>query len=117
VSQQRPLWFQDWENPPPFIKALEEVRRLSCREGWCFFHVRRFRSLSTSMLRLRWETVNSSSTSPTASAVGKPEMYPEERVLPSPLFGKGASYPPVNGRGPSFLRVFQKRKGVRYTFG
>jgi hypothetical protein len=39
MSPQRPLWFQDWESPPPFIKALDEVRRLSTREGWCFFHV------------------------------------------------------------------------------
>jgi hypothetical protein len=39
VSQHRPLWFQDWENPPPFIKALDEVRRLSTREGWCYKHV------------------------------------------------------------------------------
>ena len=31
--------FQDDPNPPPFIKALAEVRRLATREGWCFQHV------------------------------------------------------------------------------
>ncbi|WP_139859636.1 hypothetical protein [Bradyrhizobium ivorense] len=36
---QRPQWFSDWDDPPPFIKALAEVRALSTREGWCFFHV------------------------------------------------------------------------------
>jgi hypothetical protein len=39
VREQRPQWFDEWENPPPFIKAPDEVRRLSTREGWCFFHV------------------------------------------------------------------------------
>jgi hypothetical protein len=39
MVNERVLWFQDLENPPPFIKALAEVRHLSTREGWCFSHV------------------------------------------------------------------------------
>jgi len=31
--------FQDDPNPPPFIKALTEVRHLATREGWCYQHV------------------------------------------------------------------------------
>ena len=31
--------FQDDPNPPAFIKALAEVRRLAPREGWCYQHV------------------------------------------------------------------------------
>jgi hypothetical protein len=31
--------YQDDPDPPPFIKALAEVRRLATREGWCFQHV------------------------------------------------------------------------------
>ena len=37
--KDRPLWFDDWEDPPEFMKALDQVRRLSTREGWCYFHV------------------------------------------------------------------------------
>ena len=32
-------YFGDDPNPPPFIKALAEVRQLAMREGWCFQHV------------------------------------------------------------------------------
>jgi hypothetical protein len=32
-------YFGDDPNPPPFIMALAEVRRLATREGWCFQHV------------------------------------------------------------------------------
>jgi hypothetical protein len=32
-------YFQDDPNPPPFIKALAEVRQLATREGWCYQHV------------------------------------------------------------------------------
>jgi hypothetical protein len=32
ILQRRP-------NPPPFIKALAEVRHLAPREGWCYQHV------------------------------------------------------------------------------
>jgi hypothetical protein len=32
-------YFQDDPNPPPFIKALAEVRHLATREGWCYQHV------------------------------------------------------------------------------
>jgi hypothetical protein len=31
--------FQDDPYPPPFIKALAEVRQLATREGWCYQHV------------------------------------------------------------------------------
>ena len=31
--------FQDDPNPPPFIKALAEVRHLATREGYCYQHV------------------------------------------------------------------------------
>lgn len=31
--------FQDDPDPPPFIKALAEVRQLATREGWCYQHV------------------------------------------------------------------------------
>jgi hypothetical protein len=31
--------YQDDPNPPPFIKALAEVRQLATREGWCYQHV------------------------------------------------------------------------------
>jgi hypothetical protein len=30
--------FQDDLSPPPFIKALAEVRQLAAREGWCYQH-------------------------------------------------------------------------------
>jgi hypothetical protein len=39
VKDQRPLWFDDCDSPPAFTKALDEVRRLSTREGWCYPHV------------------------------------------------------------------------------
>lgn len=32
-------YFQDERDPPPFLKALAEVRELATREGWCFQHV------------------------------------------------------------------------------
>jgi hypothetical protein len=32
-------YFSDDPNPPPFIKALAEVRQLAPREGWCYQHV------------------------------------------------------------------------------
>ena len=31
--------FKDEPNPPPFIKALAEVRQLATREGHCYQHV------------------------------------------------------------------------------
>lgn len=34
-----PKYFSDDPAPPPFIKALAEVRRLAPHEGWCYFHV------------------------------------------------------------------------------
>lgn len=32
-------YFQDEANPPPWMKALAEIRRLAAREGWCYPHV------------------------------------------------------------------------------
>jgi hypothetical protein len=32
-------WFDDEQNPPEFLVALEKVRRLATREGWCYHHV------------------------------------------------------------------------------
>ena len=32
-------WFDDEQEPSPFLKALEEVRRMSTREGWRYQHV------------------------------------------------------------------------------
>lgn len=39
VKDRRPMWFDDWENPPECMKALDTVRGLSTREGWCYFHL------------------------------------------------------------------------------
>jgi hypothetical protein len=32
-------YYSDEPNPPPWMKALAEVRRLATREGWCYHHV------------------------------------------------------------------------------
>jgi hypothetical protein len=32
-------WFDDESEPPPFLIALEQTRRLATREGWCYKHV------------------------------------------------------------------------------
>jgi hypothetical protein len=32
-------WFGDEKEPSPFLKALEETRRLATREGWRYQHV------------------------------------------------------------------------------
>ena len=32
-------WFDDEKEPSPFLKALEEARRLATREGWRYQHV------------------------------------------------------------------------------
>ena len=32
-------YFQDEANPPAWLKALAETRRLVEREGWCYQHV------------------------------------------------------------------------------
>jgi hypothetical protein len=32
-------WFDDEKEPSPYLKALEEVRRLGTREGWRNQHV------------------------------------------------------------------------------
>jgi hypothetical protein len=34
-----PRYFQEETGPPPFLKALAELRRLAAREGWCYQHV------------------------------------------------------------------------------
>jgi hypothetical protein len=32
-------WFGDEKDHPPFLRALEGVRRQATREGWCYHHV------------------------------------------------------------------------------
>jgi hypothetical protein len=32
-------YYSDETDPPPWMKALAEVRRLATREGWCYHHV------------------------------------------------------------------------------
>jgi hypothetical protein len=32
-------WFDDEKEPSPFLKVLEETRRLATREGWRYQHV------------------------------------------------------------------------------
>lgn len=32
-------YFQDEANPPPWMKALAEVRQLATREAYCYAHV------------------------------------------------------------------------------
>ena len=32
-------WFDDEQEPSPFLKALEDVRRMATREGWRYQHV------------------------------------------------------------------------------
>jgi hypothetical protein len=32
-------YFDDEKDPTPFLRALEETRRLATREGWCYQHV------------------------------------------------------------------------------
>jgi hypothetical protein len=39
MTTQRPTYFSDMQDPPEFLKALNEARRLSCREGWCRMHI------------------------------------------------------------------------------
>ena len=39
MTAQRPAYFSDMQDPPEFLKALNEARRLSCREGWCRMHI------------------------------------------------------------------------------
>jgi hypothetical protein len=34
-----PLKYYDEKSDPPWIKALAEVRRRACHEGWCYHHV------------------------------------------------------------------------------
>jgi hypothetical protein len=39
VVSQPLRWFDDETDPPPFLKALEQVRSQATREGWCYHHV------------------------------------------------------------------------------
>ena len=39
AQAQLARWFDDETNPTPFLKALEELRRLATREGWRYQHV------------------------------------------------------------------------------
>jgi hypothetical protein len=34
-----PKYFSDEPNPPAWLKALAEVRRMAPRQGYCFLHV------------------------------------------------------------------------------
>jgi hypothetical protein len=36
---ERPRYFSDMESPPEFLRALDQARRLSTREGWCRAHI------------------------------------------------------------------------------
>jgi hypothetical protein len=44
-------WFDDEKEPSPFLKALEEARRLAAREGWHYQPSKRSLSPSTNMRR------------------------------------------------------------------
>lgn len=46
--------FQDDPNPPPFIKALAEIRHLAMREGWCYPHVQ---AITVAIAPIRGEDV------------------------------------------------------------
>ena len=35
----QPNYFSDESNPPAWLKALAEVRRMAPRQGYCFLHV------------------------------------------------------------------------------
>lgn len=39
AREQAVKHFRDDSNPPPFVKALAELRPLATREGWCYQHV------------------------------------------------------------------------------
>jgi hypothetical protein len=39
MLSQPPKYFDDNAEDTPWIKALEEVRRKACREGYCHQHV------------------------------------------------------------------------------
>ncbi len=39
MVSEAPKYYDDAKDPPPWIKALAEVRRLATREGWCYPHV------------------------------------------------------------------------------
>lgn len=39
MKGERPAYFSDMENPPDFLKSLDQTRRLSTLEGWCHRHV------------------------------------------------------------------------------
>jgi len=43
VVSQPLRWFDDETDLPPFLKALEQVRRQATREGWCYHHVQAIR--------------------------------------------------------------------------
>jgi hypothetical protein len=36
---QPPRWFSDEQDPPAFLKSLNEARRQATGEGWCYQHV------------------------------------------------------------------------------
>jgi hypothetical protein len=59
--------FQDDPDPPPFIKALAEVRQLATREGWCFQHVQAVAVAIDQYAAKAFGNRNTFSTSRTAS--------------------------------------------------
>jgi hypothetical protein len=61
--------FQDDPNPPPFTKALAEVRHLAAREGWCYQHVQAITVAIDQYAEKALATAITFSTSPTALVV------------------------------------------------
>jgi hypothetical protein len=50
------LKYYDEKSDPPWIKALAEVRRRACHEGWCYHHVQAIIVSIDSMLKRPWAT-------------------------------------------------------------
>lgn len=39
MSPERPKWYEDKGDNPPWIRALADVRHMATMEGYCFQHV------------------------------------------------------------------------------
>jgi hypothetical protein len=39
MSPERPKWYDDKGDNPPWIRALADVRHMATMEGYCFQHV------------------------------------------------------------------------------
>lgn len=70
-----------WENPPRFIRALNEVRQLSTREGWCYYHVQAIQVAIDQYAEADLGNREFSSTDPTASVLPGRAMSHRERWL------------------------------------